>query len=173
MFILDPDPIFFPFWNPYPGVKKAPDPGSGSATLKNIFTTGNRSKNIPTKVQKPFWNAGNQVYLFILVNFYFLCSRIQVRILNTDPDPWQPNECGSGSTTLLLEHVQGEWGNPKCIIAQRWKQLFFQESSLKSSFSTLGDPSRLPAAFHFPFCQTVSKKWPFLWTDILLEEFVE
>ncbi len=94
--MFNQDPIFFPFRILDPGVKKAPDPGSGSATLKNIFTTGNRSKNRPRKIQKPFWNAGNQVYLFLLVNFYFLCSRIQIRILNTDPDPGQPNECGSG-----------------------------------------------------------------------------
>jgi hypothetical protein len=31
MFIPDPDLDFLPI--PYPGVKKAPDPGSGSATL--------------------------------------------------------------------------------------------------------------------------------------------
>ncbi len=33
MFIPDPDLDFLPI--PYPGVKKAPDPGSGSATLVN------------------------------------------------------------------------------------------------------------------------------------------
>jgi hypothetical protein len=95
-------------------------------------------KNMPRKVQKPFWNAGNRVYLFILVNFYFLCSRIQIRILNTDPDTGQP-ECGSGSTTLLQEHIQGEWGNPKCIIAQRWRQLTLnnKEKSSKQIFSAL------------------------------------
>ncbi len=32
MFILDPDADFLPI--PDPGVKKAPDPGSGSATLQ-------------------------------------------------------------------------------------------------------------------------------------------
>jgi hypothetical protein len=33
LFIPDPDADFLPSWIPDPGVKKAPDPGSGSATL--------------------------------------------------------------------------------------------------------------------------------------------
>ncbi len=32
----------------------------------------------------------------------FPCSFIRIRISNTDPDPRQHNECGSGSTTLLI-----------------------------------------------------------------------
>ncbi len=55
-------------------------------TGKNLLKVGNWS-NIPTQVQKPFWKAGNH----------------RIRIFNTYPDPdlWQPNQCGSGSTTLL------------------------------------------------------------------------
>ncbi len=44
MFIPDPDPgsrildlDFFPARIPDPGVEKAPDPGSGSATLEKVF----------------------------------------------------------------------------------------------------------------------------------------
>jgi hypothetical protein len=37
MFIPDPDRDFFPI--PVPGFKKAPDPGSGSATLRDTFFT--------------------------------------------------------------------------------------------------------------------------------------
>jgi hypothetical protein len=50
-----------------------PDPGQNLKSQKVEFShekytkVGNRSKNIPTKVQKPFWTE-NQVYLFILVN---------------------------------------------------------------------------------------------------------
>ncbi len=55
----------------------------------------NRSKNILTKVRKPFWTTGNhQVHLSILVNFHADPHS------NTDPDPGQPNQCRSGSTTL-------------------------------------------------------------------------
>jgi hypothetical protein len=120
MFIPDPDPIFFPFRIPDPGVKKAPDPGSGSPTLINIFTTWNRSKNMPTKVQKPFFEMQESRFIcsfWSISIFYAPGSRSAFS--NTDPDPVQPNECGSGFTTLLQEHIQGEWGNPKCIIAQR------------------------------------------------------
>ncbi len=41
---------------------------------------------------KSFFKAGNQVYLFILVNF-----DAPGRIPNTDPnpDPGEPNQCGS------------------------------------------------------------------------------
>jgi hypothetical protein len=38
----------------------------------------------------------------LFVNFgQFPCSWIRIRIPNTDPDPGQPNECGSGSKTLV------------------------------------------------------------------------
>jgi len=38
VFIPDPEPVFLPYpgsWIPDPWVKKAPDPGSKSATLEN------------------------------------------------------------------------------------------------------------------------------------------
>jgi hypothetical protein len=31
--------------------------------MNHILTEGNRSKNVTTKVQKPFWKEGNPVYL--------------------------------------------------------------------------------------------------------------
>jgi hypothetical protein len=46
--------------------------------MKKIHNVGNTnmSQNIPTSAQKPFWKAGNEVCLLILVNFLVL-----------DPDP--------------------------------------------------------------------------------------
>ncbi len=35
----------------------------------------------------------------------FPCSWIRIRIPNTDPDLAQPNECGSGSTTLVYTEL--------------------------------------------------------------------
>ncbi len=50
-------------------------------------------------VQKPFWKDGNQAYLLIiLVNITLL----RISIPNTDPDPGEPNQCGSGSKTPLF-----------------------------------------------------------------------
>jgi hypothetical protein len=43
LFIPDPDPGFYPSLIPDPGVKKAPDPGSGSATLVPIFPKKTRT----------------------------------------------------------------------------------------------------------------------------------
>ncbi len=43
----------------------------------NRLKVGNRSKNIPTKLRKPFWKAGNQFYLLILgIKKFF---RIRIR----------------------------------------------------------------------------------------------
>ncbi len=63
--------------------------------MKNILLVGNRSKNIPTKVQKPFIKAGNQIYLLILVSFHASGSgsafAIPIRIQDShiNPDPHQ------------------------------------------------------------------------------------
>jgi hypothetical protein len=57
--------------------------GDGSRTIE-----GNRSKNMPTKVQNKGRKPG-------LVNFgQFPCPwiRIRIRIPNTDLDPGQPNQ---------------------------------------------------------------------------------
>ncbi len=52
--------------------------------MKNILIVGKRSKNIPTKVQKHFWMAENQVYLWILANLnapgYGSAFSIRIRI---------------------------------------------------------------------------------------------
>jgi hypothetical protein len=37
LLIPDPDPDFLPILDPDPGVKKAPDPGSGYATLEKAI----------------------------------------------------------------------------------------------------------------------------------------
>ncbi len=116
-FNADPDPAFYlnvdPDTYPDPGSQTKADPG-GSGSLsefrvikvkflhENIIKVpvGNRSKNIHTKEPKPslFVNFGQYPY-----------SWIRIRIPNTNPDPKQPNECGSrwtgsGSTTLLLSN---------------------------------------------------------------------
>ncbi len=79
-----------------------PDPGPGPVhKILNfyILKVSNRSQNIPTKVQKPFFKAGvspasgNQICLF---NFgQFPCSGIRnrIHIPNMDPDPGQRNQC--------------------------------------------------------------------------------
>ncbi len=41
---------------------------------KILLKIGFRSKNIHKQVQMPFWKAGNQIYLLILVNFHTLGS---------------------------------------------------------------------------------------------------
>jgi hypothetical protein len=41
---------------------------SGILTWKIYFMLGNRSHNILTKLQKPFWKTGNQFYLLFLVS---------------------------------------------------------------------------------------------------------
>jgi hypothetical protein len=69
--------------------------------MKIILEVGIRSKNIPYEGTEAF-SKGKKLGLFD--NFdQFPCSwiRIRIRIPNTDPDPGQPNQCGSGSATLL------------------------------------------------------------------------
>ncbi len=69
----------------------------------NILYVGIGHKTVPPYVQKPYWKAGNQVYLQISVNFLafgsgstFLIGPIRNRIqesqVNKDPDPqhWLP-----------------------------------------------------------------------------------
>ena len=51
-----------------------PDPGPTLKSqklkfyMKNTLTVWKRSKNIPTKVKKRFWKAGNEVYFLVLVS---------------------------------------------------------------------------------------------------------
>jgi hypothetical protein len=60
--------------------------------MENILKVGNKSKNKPLKVQKPYWKAGNQVYLLILVKFHAPKSRSAFpdpdlgQQINADPD---------------------------------------------------------------------------------------
>ncbi len=66
--------------------------------MRNILQVGNRSTNIPTKVQKPFFKAEKPCLFF---NFgQFPCSWIRLRVPNTDPDP-QPNQCEFESNKIL------------------------------------------------------------------------
>jgi hypothetical protein len=70
-------------------------------SMKIILEVDIRFKNIPYEGTKAF-SKGKKPGLF--VNFgQFPCSwiRIRIRITYTDPDAGQPNQCGSGSTTLL------------------------------------------------------------------------
>jgi len=87
--VVDPEPAFYLTADPNP------DPDQENFYIKTIRTSGNRSKNIPTKVQKPFWKARNQVYLWSLVNFdapgsgsasaFPIRLRIQDSQMNADP----------------------------------------------------------------------------------------
>jgi hypothetical protein len=64
------------------------------------------STKIPTKVFLEGWESG--LFDFDnLVNFLAPCSWIRIRIciLKTDLDPGEPNECGSGSTTLFMSSL--------------------------------------------------------------------
>jgi hypothetical protein len=76
--------------------------------MKNIrYPEGNKSENIPTKEQKPFRKAENQVYFFILVSFHAPGSgskstfpkRIRIRDSHMNADPGR-----SGTTTLYKIH---------------------------------------------------------------------
>ncbi len=79
--------------------------------MKNILTVGNKSKNVHTKVQKPFLKSRKPCLFDNLVNFdapgggagpaYLIRIRIHDSQMNADP-------CGSGSTsgstTLLFSN---------------------------------------------------------------------
>jgi hypothetical protein len=72
-----PDPEFLPI--PDPGVKKAPDLGSGSATLLCILCEGieRRPRFSPLKVQHraPTQTQGRQTYCPPFSLLVFLCGR--------------------------------------------------------------------------------------------------
>jgi hypothetical protein len=71
--------------------------------MKKILKVGNRSKNIPTKVQK----ARNHVYLIILVNFDAPGTG-RICIPYTNPDPGQPIERGSMRIRIQIHNTAQE-----------------------------------------------------------------
>ncbi len=68
-----PDPDFYPSRIPDPGVNKAPDPGSGSATLVNILDM--------------FVDVQHLSSPKIIILQGVLWIRIRIRIQNPDPYP--------------------------------------------------------------------------------------
>jgi hypothetical protein len=85
-----------------------PDPGSQTNAdsgqklnfyMKKIFKVGNKEKKYLRRCKSLFERQQTRL---ILVNFK--CYWIRIRVANTDldPDPGQPNQCGSGfgCTTL-------------------------------------------------------------------------
>jgi hypothetical protein len=71
--------------------------------MKNIFQVGDQPESITTKVQKPVVK-GNKPGL--IVNFgQFPFSWIRIRIPNTDPDPGQPNLCGSMRIRIRIHNT--------------------------------------------------------------------
>jgi len=57
-------------WLPVSGSALRKQAGSGSGSTLKSMRIHNTAKNLPMKVQKPFWKAGNQVYLLTLVNLH-------------------------------------------------------------------------------------------------------
>jgi hypothetical protein len=99
LFIPDPDAYFLPIPVPYPGIKKAPDPGSGSATLSRNqgFFKFPTWKNLDKNINK-------------LLRIRTVCgSRSWIRIMvfpepgsaTLDPEPVGTKSSGSG--TLIYE----------------------------------------------------------------------
>ncbi len=85
-------------------------------TWKNILKVGNRSKNIPKKGTKAFLKSRKPL---LFENFGHLwCSWIRIRscIPSTDPDPGQPNECGSESDP---QHCTRQY-KKRALIAFNW-----------------------------------------------------
>jgi hypothetical protein len=82
----------------------------------------NSSKNIPMKVQKPFWQAGNR-FICKIWSIFILLYLDPNAYSKKDPALGQPNgadPCVSGSTTLLyldsvakyspcIQNVKGTW----------------------------------------------------------------
>ena len=91
--------------------------------FNQVSTLNNRSKNIPywRRYKKTFFKGRHQVYLLIWVNFP---SRIRNRIPNTDPDPGQPNQCGSTRIRVRQLTHNGEAGNALLVLWQHGPQLF-------------------------------------------------
>ncbi len=106
-FNADPNPLYLNA-DLYPD----PDPGSKPMILVRVKSRKKFNfymKNIPDfslvigehtyEGAKAFWKDRKQG---LFLNFgQFPCSWIRIRIPNRDLDPGQPNECGSGSTSLL------------------------------------------------------------------------
>ncbi len=84
-----PDPALYLGADPDPRSQTNPDPDPGQTLpsqktefyMKNILYVGNRSLKIPT-VTTAFFKGWNQVFLLVLLNFFWICIRI--RIHNTE-----------------------------------------------------------------------------------------
>jgi hypothetical protein len=84
-------------------IHEDPHPGQEYIYMKKYYVVKG-SKNIPyllyvgTKAFLKFCKSDLFIYT------YLSCSWIRVRILNKDPDPGEPHQCGSTSTTLLRDN---------------------------------------------------------------------
>jgi hypothetical protein len=89
------------------------DPGPGQTlksqkvefSHKKILKVGN-SKKIPMKFKQKLFDRQDSGLLIFFGQFR--CSWIRIRIPNTDPDPGQPHECGSGSISQRHGSVDPE-----------------------------------------------------------------
>jgi hypothetical protein len=95
-----------------------PDPGQRlyihkkfKFDMKNTLKVVNSSKNLPTKVQKPFWKNISRY-------FHFPCSWIRIRISNTDSDPGQTNmqiyADPDPQHCFKLKHIVHLWNYSTC-----------------------------------------------------------
>jgi hypothetical protein len=74
-----------------------PDLGQAMPTQRGEFYVKVKGHTlVGKKAVLKGWKSG----LFVNLG-QFPCSPIRIRIPNTDPDPGEPNRCGSGSATLL------------------------------------------------------------------------
>jgi hypothetical protein len=100
--------------------------------MKNIQKVGKRSKNITTKVQKPFCKAEKKVYLLILANLYAPRSGYaylkRIRIHST-----HPNQCGAMKIRIQIQirNSKDTWS------ARLYCSLWRRQRHLSDSISTL------------------------------------
>jgi hypothetical protein len=120
IWVWDPGPGKNLFRIPDPGVRKAPDPGSGSATLLTrlcftekgcffifllLLLVGNRFLGIRKDMStKEFLQSWGSSLLIIFVSFHCCYIRIRTPSANPNLDRAEPNQrrsmWGSGSETL-------------------------------------------------------------------------
>ncbi len=110
--VVDPDPAFFV--NGDPDADPDTDPGLWWPKI------GKKSSSL----KREHLSLKNLNYLHFCGSFW--PSWIRIRIPNADPDPADQNECGSGSTTLVIWMTK-EW-------IRSWKPIFWRKNPILFSF---------------------------------------